>query len=103
MAWDVEYTDTFGGEANYSWVRRATIGFRKGESKYGLMRRAKAAVGLAGVRGRVDHQGDRVEFRPFKHCTVMFVIWNDWTDEAAELDKHEADWKPWRKAEAPAT
>lgn len=23
--WNVELTDTFGGEANYSWVRRATI------------------------------------------------------------------------------
>jgi hypothetical protein len=23
--YSVEYTDTFGGEANYSWVRRATV------------------------------------------------------------------------------
>ena len=25
MQYDVEYTDTFAGESNYSWVRRATI------------------------------------------------------------------------------
>ena len=23
--YDVEYTDTFAGEANYSWVRRAVV------------------------------------------------------------------------------
>ena len=28
--YQIELTDTFGGEANYSWVRRASVTVRKG-------------------------------------------------------------------------
>ena len=66
-----ELTDTFGGEANYSWVRRATIPAT--ESRRALMRRAKAALGLSGMRGRSYDYGDRLEFRPSGSCTVMFI------------------------------
>lgn len=63
--YDVEYTDTFGGEANYCWVRRATIASPAWDSlkawdgngrieprayQRTVMRRAKAAMGLSGVR-----------------------------------------------------
>jgi hypothetical protein len=94
VAFDVEYTDTFGGEANYSWVRRAqiampeeerdtvytsaaTIAKRRRAYRKLLMRRAKAAVGLTGVRGRVESYGDVIEFRPYGSCTVMFVTYAD--------------------------
>ena len=60
-AYNVEFTDTFGGEANYSRE---------------LMRRAKAAMGLTGIRGRVDHHGDMIEFRPYRSCTVMFITFD---------------------------
>lgn len=89
----VEYTDTFGGEANYCWVRRVTVtmpeltayGYDSGTNyaaanrRYGreLMRRAKAAVGLTGARGRKDSYGDSIEFRPYGSCTVMFVTRDD--------------------------
>jgi hypothetical protein len=69
----IEYTDTFGGEANYSWVKRAVV---PGKPKIGqreAMRRAKAAVGLTGVRGRTYSSNDYIEFRPYKMCTVLFV------------------------------
>ena len=85
----VEYTDTFGGEANYCWVRRATVtmpdltrygydghhGYAKANKRYEreLMRRAKAAVGLTGVRGRRDDIGGMLEFRPYGCATVMFI------------------------------
>lgn len=75
MTWSVEHTDTFGGEANYSWVRRATI--EAPDSRQAIMRRAKAAVGLTGVRGRTHNFGDMLEFRPYGQCTVMFVTWSD--------------------------
>lgn len=94
-AFDVEYTDTFGGEANYSWVSRAVV--RVPELKhYGytgstdgsfaraykaqrrqIMRKAKAAVGLTGVRGRTDDHGDGIDFRPYRSCTVLFVTFRD--------------------------
>lgn len=81
MDYHVEYTDTFGGDANYSWVRRATVSMPDG---YGagmhgrtyrreLMRRAKAAVGITGMRGRADDFGDSIDFRPYRCATVMFV------------------------------
>jgi len=85
----IEYTDTFGGEANYSWVRRATVVMPElthygydGGTNYAranrtyqreLMRRAKAAVGLTGVRGARSDHGHQIEFRPYGSCTVLFV------------------------------
>ena len=69
----VEYTDTFGGEANYCWVKRATLTLPVGISDRAIMRRAKAAVGLSGDRGRTHNNGDMFEFRPYRSCTVMFV------------------------------
>lgn len=93
--YDVEYTDTFGGDANYSWVRRAVITMPE-LTHYGytgstdgsyaranrtanreMMKRAKAAVGLTGVRGRTYHHGDASEFRPYRMCTVLFVTFKD--------------------------
>lgn len=89
--YEVEYTDTFAGEANYSWVERDTITMPE-LTHYGytgstdgsfaranrvanreMMKRAKAAVGLTGVRGRTYHHGDASEFRPYRMCTVLFV------------------------------
>ena len=89
----VEYTDTFGGEANYSWVRPATVampelthygydglyGYAKANKVYQreLMKRAKAEMGLTGVKGRTYHHGDMSEFRPYNSCTVMFITYVD--------------------------
>lgn len=91
--YEIEYTDTFAGEANYSWVRRDAITMPElthygytgsADGSYAkanrianreLMKRAKAAVGLTGVRGRTYHHGDASEFRPYGMCTVLFVNW----------------------------
>lgn len=89
MEYEVEYTDTFGGEANYCWVRRATItmpelthfGYDGGTNyvaanrryQAALMRKAKEAVGITGARGRKDDYGDSIDFRPYRSCTVMFI------------------------------
>ena len=85
----VEFTDTFAGEANYSWVRRAEIvmpdlthygydgayGYAKAAKAYHreLMRKAKAAMGLAGARGKTVEVGEIIEFRPYGMNVVMFV------------------------------
>jgi len=98
MEYEVEYTDTFGGEANYCWVKRATVtmpelthyGYTESTTGQGiaingnyskanrayereLMKRAKAAVGLTGVKGRKHDCGDTIDFRPYGSCTVMFI------------------------------
>ena len=74
MKFQVEYTDTFGGEANYSWVRRAEIELPESASNLAIMRKAKAAVGINGCKGRSYWNGnDSAEFRPYGICAVMFV------------------------------
>ena len=75
---NVELTDTLGGEPNYSWVERKVISIPRGaRSQRSIMRRAKAAVGLTGVRGRTYDMGDIIEFRPHGLCQVMYVTWRD--------------------------
>jgi hypothetical protein len=93
--YNVEYTDTFGGEANYSWVQRHVVSVPE-LAHYGytgsadgsytranrianreLMKAAKAAVGLTRVRGRTTSYGDTLEFRPYRMATVLFVTFND--------------------------
>lgn len=73
MKYLIEYTDTFAGEANYSWVRRATLDAPAEISNRALMRRAKAEIGLTGVRGRSADIGETLEFRPYGSCTVLFI------------------------------
>jgi len=71
---EVELTDTYGGEANYCWVRRATLTLPVGISNRAIMRRAKAAVGITGMRGEAINYGDTIDFRPYRACLVMFII-----------------------------
>lgn len=71
MKFEVTLTDTFGGEANFAWVRRATV---EGSTRRGIMRAAKRAVGLTGAKGRTDDFGDTLDFRPYGACLVMFVM-----------------------------
>jgi len=71
--WEAEYTDTFGGESNYSWVRRATFNVPWNARRSLVMRRAKRELGLSGLRGRTSDYGDMLEFRPYGRCTILFV------------------------------
>lgn len=93
--YNFEYTDTFGGQANYSWVNRGSVTVPE-LTHYGytgstdgsysranrianreLLKLVKAKLGLTGVRGRVDHYGDTIEFRPYKLATVLFITFDD--------------------------
>lgn len=77
VTFDVEVTDTFGGEANYSWVDRYSFKAADSTSDAALMRRAKAITGYNGVRGRSYWHGDSGEFRPYGACIVLFVNYRD--------------------------
>ena len=68
-----EYTDTFGGDANYSWVKRHEEEFPENISDLALMRRAKKWAGLANVKGRSENWGDTLAFYPRGYCTVLFI------------------------------
>lgn len=70
-----EITDTFGGEANYCWVKRGELAAR---TRLGAVRKVKRLARLTGVRCEVFDFGDSLEIRPVgKHapCVVAFVNW----------------------------
>ena len=69
----IEMTDTFGGEANYSWVRRGEIQADDKPSRRAIVRRAKLWAGLTGTRCDVCDFGDCIEIRPRNQCVVVFV------------------------------
>jgi len=69
----VEVTDTFGGEANYSWVRRFNIDAPDSLSNYSVVRRAKKEIGWSGKRCLTVNYGDMVELRPYGECQVAFI------------------------------
>jgi hypothetical protein len=73
MKIDIHLTDTFGGEPNYSWVRRYSIEVPKQISDLAMMHRIKKVAGLNGVRCTVSRYGDSLELRPEGRCMVLFA------------------------------
>lgn len=70
---DCELTDTFGGQANYSWVRRESVTLPDGATDRQLVIAGKAALGLTGTRCRTFNYGDTWELRPIGACVVAFL------------------------------
>lgn len=71
-----EVTDLFGGEANYSWVKRGTISCKEGEdySDLAAVRRVKKAIGWNGTRCKMDNQGgDCIALYPAGQNIVCFI------------------------------
>ena len=73
----IEYTDTFNGQANYSWLKRRTIRLDGSLSDTQVLERAKAMMGLTGVDGETLDTGDCVSFRPKDMNTVLYVIFDE--------------------------
>lgn len=73
MKWHAEYTDTFGGEANYSWAVRREFELPDDASDLAVVRRAKAELGLTGARCAREDWGDVIVLRPLRTCTVAFI------------------------------
>ena len=77
MAYQLEITDTFGGEANYSWVRRHTFDKPATASLRSIVRRAKALAGWTNVPCVVDEYGDLISIKPRGAAMVAFVTWSE--------------------------
>ena len=69
-----EHTDTFGGESNYSWVKRMEY-TGKNKSDLALVRAAKKWAGLSSVRCRTESYGDMLALYPAGICQVVFIQW----------------------------
>lgn len=78
-SYQVEVTDTFGGEANYAWVRRYTIegSLEDYKSRRNLVIDAKRVAGWSGLRCDTTNFGDELWLRPHGVCQIMFITWID--------------------------
>jgi hypothetical protein len=75
--YNIEVTDTFGGEANYCWVKRGTTTAR---SRRGKIEAAKRLAGWTGwCRVKASDYGDVMEIRPTESsgvCQIAFVTFD---------------------------
>jgi hypothetical protein len=71
--YEVEETDTFGGEANYCWVRRYSVRVHLDTSRAQRIRAIKAALGWTGERCHVSDYGDLIDIRPVGRPVVAFA------------------------------
>ena len=76
IEFDVEYTDTFSGQANYAWVTRKTLELPDNVPDRTLVRAAKAALGMTGVRCKREDMGDAIALRPVGANTIIFITPN---------------------------
>lgn len=70
MKYQVEMTDTFGGEANYSWVKRAEF---ECEDNCSIVHKAKAALDIVGLKCYRDDSGDMITLRPSGLNQIIFI------------------------------
>jgi len=73
MLWEIETTDTFGGEANYSWVTRQGVTLPDNLTERQTIRALRAAAGLTGSSARTVPMGEGYEWRHPGACIVTFA------------------------------
>lgn len=76
MAYQIEVTDTFGGEANYCWVNRYKLD-KEYPTDLKLIRAAKRKAGWTGHPCTTTKMGDDITVRPHGVCQIMFITWID--------------------------
>ena len=69
----VTQTDTFGGEANYSWANRYEFAINPEASQRNIVRKAKFAAGMTGVKSDTYDYGDSLTIRPRGYAQIIFV------------------------------
>ncbi len=70
-----ELTDTYGDEANYSWVNRKEFEFPDNLTDVGIVRRVKAEYGMTECKfRRRDNFGDTIAlWYPDGNAVVLFI------------------------------
>ena len=83
----VEYTDTFAGESNYSWVVRKAF-ICEGMSDLQIVRKAKKLLCISGKRADYRRSwNDSDMIAQYFPCTVMFITFADSEDFEGELSE----------------
>lgn len=71
----VEMTDTFGGEPNYCWIRRAVV---QANSTREALKLARREFGYLAKHGRITSDyGDEIHWKPYGQHRVIMVRWSD--------------------------
>lgn len=70
-----EVTDTFCGEANYSWVKRGKIEMSRGKdySDLSAVRKVKKAIGWNGLKCKTENDCEGITIRPQGLNMVCFI------------------------------
>ena len=83
MQYSAEYTDTFGDQANYCWVLRATFDAPADASDDDLIVAAEIALDVTLLNGfKRETMGDILAVYPHGECTVLFI------EPTCEEDEH---------------
>ena len=69
----VEVTDTFGGEANYNWVKRFELKGLEDKSDLAIVRAVKKEIGWNGIRCKVENYGDMIRLNPQGLLQTCFI------------------------------
>jgi hypothetical protein len=70
-----EYTDTFGGQANYTWADRGIV---IADTATEAAKKARAELGLTGVKGDIKFKTeDEIWWVPRGCCTILFITFNE--------------------------
>lgn len=77
VVFDCELTDTFAGEANYSWVKRATLIYSTEPTDRALILAAKRALGLTGIKCTREDYQDTIQLDPRGYCQRAFITRRD--------------------------
>lgn len=77
VVYDCELTDTYAGEANYSWVKRATLIYKDQPTDRKLTQDAKRVLGLTAHRCRRDDCQDTIQLDPIGWCQRAFITRRD--------------------------
>lgn len=77
LTWSIEHTDTFGGEANYCWVRHHKIVLPETYSRAWIVRKVKEQVGWNNIRCSVEDWGTYLVIKPTGMCQVVFATLAD--------------------------
>ena len=81
----VEYTDTFAGESNYTWVVRKAF-ICDGMTDRQIVRKAKELLCISGKRADYRRSWNNCDMiAQYFPCTVMFITFTDSEDFEGDL------------------
>lgn len=70
---NIVMTDTFSGEANYSWKREHDIKMGDNSSDLSIIRKAKKLLNVSGIKCKKYVYDNMIELRPMGYNIVIFI------------------------------